>query len=314
LVLSGFLGTVWGYPIAKVTLHVVDENGNALSGIPFQMGAVNPTEAESTYGPIIGKTVNGSIGKESPSAFGVLDYSAVDVPGYYNAGGKYRFTNVVAGKWQPWNPTVEVVVKPIINPIPMYAKTVYASSGYYMTIPATNTPVGFDLEAGDWVAPYGKGSVSDFIFTMQIKTPYGSMTQPYDVIWTLSFSNKGDGVQSVLVPKNVGSAFRLPRLAPETGYQPTLVQEISYDGKQWKKGAVGEDQNYFFRVRTVQDDQGNIKSALYGKIAGPIECAQIGRILFTYYLNPTPNDQNMEFDPSKNLFKNLSDLQQVNAP
>jgi hypothetical protein len=301
---------------AKVTYHLVDDSNRPLVNFPYGMGAVIINGVTTTAPDVYGLTdQNGKITLTCLAATGPLNSgSKPGFPGYYQSYYETSITNVVAGKWQPWNPTVEVVVKPIINPIPMYAKTVYASSGYYMTIPATNTPVGFDLEAGDWVAPYGKGSVSDFIFTMQIKTPYGSMTQPYDVIWTLSFSNKGDGVQSVLVPKNVGSAFRLPRLAPETGYQPTLVQEISYDGKQWKKGAVGEDQNYFFRVRTVQDDQGNIKSALYGKIAGPIECAQIGRILFTYYLNPTPNDQNMEFDPSKNLFKNLSDLQQVNAP
>ena len=308
MVLSGFLGTVWGYPIAKVTLHVVDENGNALSGIPFQMGAVNPTEAESTYGPIIGKTVNGSIGKESPSAFGVLDYSAVDVPGYYNAGGKYRFTNAVSGKWQPWNPTVEVVVKPILNPIPMYAININ------LDIPVKDKPVGFDLEASDWVAPYGKGTVSDFIFSVSEKIPFVNYSQPYDVTWALSFSNKGDGIQSVLVPQNVGSALRLPRVAPKASYQATLVQELSLNGNKRLNGADGENQNYFYRVRTVLDEQGNVKSALYGKIAGTLQCWGDSKIHMIYYLNPTPNDRNMEFDPKKNLFKNLSDLQQVNAP
>jgi len=303
---------------AQMTFHVIDDSSNRISGLGFGIGSwvstawnIKATETNS-FGVTDGK---GNVTLSVLTQNGVMGYGTkYGSTGYYGTHDDYQFKNTNGGKWQPWNPTLNVVVKPILNPIPMYAQEVCLPNGYYMTIPATNTPVGFDLEAGDWVAPYGKGSVSDFIFTMQIKTPYGRMTQPYDVIWTLSFSNKGDGVQSVLVPKNVGSAFRLPRLAPETGYQPTLVQEISYDGKQWKKGAVGEDQNYFFRVRTVQDDQGNIKSALYGKIAGPIECAQIGRILFTYYLNPTPNDQNMEFDPKKNLFKNLSDLQQVNAP
>jgi hypothetical protein len=57
-----------------------------------------------------------------------------------------------------------------------------------------------------------------------------------------------------------------------------------------------------------------VKSALYGKIAGPISCGAQGYIEFTYYLNPTPNDRNMESDPTKNLFQNLTDDQQVKAP
>ena len=35
---------------------------------------------------------------------------------------------------------------------------------------------------------------------------------------------------------------------------------------------------------------------------------------FTYYLNPTPNDRNMEFDPKRNLFQNLKSTEQVNMP
>ena len=239
---------------------------------------------------------------------GQTSYEITSFSGYYNAGGSYHFTNVIGDKLQPWNPTVEVVVKPILNPIAMYAENIN------IDIPATNTPVGFDLEAGDWVAPYGKGTASDFVFQITEKVPFVRGNQPYDVTNTLSFSNKGDGIQSVLVPQNAGSALRLPRYAPETGYQPTLGQELSLVGNKRLSGADGEDQNYFFRVRTILDEQGNVKSTLYGKIAGPISCGAQGYIQFTYYLNPTPNDRNMEFDPKKNLFQNLTSDQQVNAP
>jgi hypothetical protein len=37
-------------------------------------------------------------------------------------------------------------------------------------------------------------------------------------------------------------------------------------------------------------------------------------VLFTYYLNPEPNSQIVEFDPKQNLFSSLSDLEQVQAP
>jgi hypothetical protein len=60
-------------------------------------------------------------------------------------------------------------------------------------------------------------------------------------------------------------------------------------------------------VRTVLDEMGNIKSAHYGKIYGDF-------MQFKYYLNPTPNDRNIEFDPKRNLLKNLKAMEQVREP
>jgi hypothetical protein len=37
-------------------------------------------------------------------------------------------------------------------------------------------------------------------------------------------------------------------------------------------------------------------------------------IAFQYYLNPTPNDRNVEFDPKQNLLGGLQPFEQVNAP
>ena len=79
-----------------------------------------------------------------------------------------------------------------------------------------------------------------------------------------------------------------------------------------------EDRNYFVRVRTVLDQQGKIVSALYGKIDGDIRFSPIRSktcsLMFTYYLNPTPNDRNMEFDPKRNLLTGLKDAEKVDVP
>jgi hypothetical protein len=37
-----------------------------------------------------------------------------------------------------------------------------------LRIPKFNKPIGYDLEKGDWVSPYGKGLINDFIFTMNV--------------------------------------------------------------------------------------------------------------------------------------------------
>ena len=78
-----------------------------------------------------------------------------------------------------------------------------------------------------------------------------------------------------------------------------------------------KDLNYFFRVRTKKDEAGKIVSANYGKIRGPLDFGFRGRrngLGMTYYFNPTPNDRNMEFDPSRNLFADLPVAEQVHEP
>jgi hypothetical protein len=230
--------------------------------------------------------------------------------GYYGTHEDYQFKNTNGGKWQPWNPTLNVVVKPILNPIPMYARAFGKNPD--PILPKLNTPIGFDLEAADFVAPYGKGTSSDLIFNLSNQGSTNGIQKPTDIALTISFPNKGDGIQSVIgPPRNQGSALRLPRYAPASGYENNLTQTMS---QLRVHGLLNEGQNYFYRVRTVLDEQGNVKSTLYGKIAGPIQFWNNGGIVFTYYLNPTPNDRNMEFDPNKNLFQNLSIIQQVKAP
>jgi hypothetical protein len=62
-----------------------------------------------------------------------------------------------------------------------------------------------------------------------------------------------------------------------------------------------------------------VESALYGKIQGDMRFlvgtkAPRAGIGFTYYLNPTPNDRNVEFDPSQNLLGGLPFDAQVKLP
>jgi len=60
-----------------------------------------------------------------------------------------------------------------------------------------------------------------------------------------------------------------------------------------------DDQHYlyYFCIRTQTNEVGQVTNALYGKIYGQINGS------FTYFLNPTPNDRNVEHDPKRNVFK-----------
>ena len=59
---------------------------------------------------------------------------------------------------------------------------------------------------------------------------------------------------------------------------------------------------WYFRIRSVPDGEGGYEG-MYGKIYGEIPViteAGLFLTLPTYFLNPTFNDRNMEFDTSRN--------------
>jgi len=179
-----------------------------------------------------------------------------------------------------WHPTFTLMLKKIGKPVAMYAKSVN------LGVPVFNRPVGFDLEAGDWVAPNGKGATTDFLFTVTNSTI------------VVSFPNAGDGIQGLTRDWNLGvSGLLSSHEVPTDGYQSQYEQTHMPD----------PNRIYYFRVRTVLDSQGNILSTHYGKIYGDF-------MQFRYYLNPTPNDRNVEFDPKQNLLGGLKSFEQVTAP
>ena len=245
---------------------------------------------------------NGMVYFEFPSKRGRFGINLYPAPAeyYITWPPHYEFDEVVNSRWVPENPTIEVVLKRKKNPIPMYAKGV--GFGRALAIPVLGKEVGFDLMEGDWVAPYGTGRVSDFIFKMENRF---ESVYDFDRTLTISFSNDGDGLIGVKKPLDQESRLRLDYWAPSEGYKP-LLEKKAFAHSKMEPITEGFDpeQNYYFRVRTVLDKTGAIESAHYGKIYGDFEFSRYEEIKFYYYLNPAPNDRNLEFDPDKNLFPN----------
>jgi len=220
--------------------------------------------------------------------------------------------SVLKNRWQPWNPTVTVVLRERRNPTAMHVKQVNTRA------PLLGQAIGFDLEKGDWVAPYGQGATPDLVI---------KYTANYENLLTfskrleVSFSNPQDGMQSF--PLDGSSEFMTMYAAPEHGYEPAIIDETARTPAKILTKSKFADGHYFvFRVRSVTDEQGRIISANYGKIYSkdlvypPIECSRDGDkhyMLFIYYFNPTSNDRNLEFDPSRNLMPE-SYLAPVNMP
>lgn len=285
-------------PKAALTIEVSNEVGN-----PVSNGGTSVWAQENDKNSLrIGATdATGRMTVELPS-FGYLYYSTGN-DGYYSAWGKYQFdSGAMSGesakwgerKWVPWNPTVRVTLKKKGKPIAMYAKRVYLAPPV-----SDGTPVGFDLELGDWLAPHGKGKREDIFFSAT-----GSVENS-DQALTWSFPNKGDGI--IVYPHDGGprSELRSPTQAPMEGYQP----KITVDAEGRTKGQSGDARplSFVFRVRTVLDDAGKVVTANYGKIYPEAYNA-------VFYLNPTPNSRVLEYDPRRNLLTGLKSHEIINEP
>ena len=307
---------------AKITVHVTDESGVGISNAQVSAGFMIANKPGVGWGAagensVDGKTdTNGFCSLSGQTTAGSIGLS-VWKDGYYGNGGQSIIPtnfNLLARRWEPWNPTVEVVLEQKGIQAPMYARKVTEAK-----MPFEGKTIGFDLIIGDWVEPDGKGTTSDLLIEVDSKPePQVPAREfpPYDVTLTVRFSNVGDGIQSVFASPRTSSELRLPRQAPSDGYEAALTKRKYRERGQSAHTEFREDQNYFFRVRTKKDTQGNIVSAFYGKISGDflVSGRVDDKLTFTYYLNPEPNSRNMEFDPKQNLFKNLPPLERVTAP
>jgi hypothetical protein len=296
-------------PAWSATVTVVDETSQPVADADVEISYyVEPPPGQT----VAGGSTHGSTDKSGTFHASQPDTGSATLgfritkPGYYPSSighelyepGQLDEKRVNASR----NPTFTVVLKSMGQPIPMYAR--YVEGGP----PVFNKPAGYDLSAGDWVAPNGRGQTADIIFTGEIDK---RAKNDLDYKLVVSFPNAGDGIQEFSAPSarfpGQTSALISPHEAPVSGYQPEWVQtESRKPGKPVETSRDG-NRNYFLRVRTVLDEKGNVKSALYGKIYGDF-------MQFRYYLNPTPNSRNIEFDPKQNLLKGLKSTEQVDAP
>lgn len=297
-------------PKVKLTVKVLDEAGSPFFGANVQLNFQDRITGKGVL--VQGETDHDGLFTGEGNCNGMIGGSVLK-DGYYRSGFPFKITGDQDGKWLPWNPTCETVLRPISKPVALYAKKVQTQ------LPELDKPCGYDLEEADWVTPYGKGLKSDFIFTLHQED---RGVQDYDLIGELTFKNSLDGLLDVPKPVAAYSEFKWERQAPESGYQPKFQLQNSWHKEkgitQSFKFGNNKWEGCFFRVRTVEQD-GKIVSARYGKIRGgiavyPDSKSEKPKIVFTYYFNPTPNDRNLEWDQKRNLFGGLTDMETPREP
>lgn len=195
--------------VAKIIVKVTDETGspanNAHLNVRFSSGSGTVKGFTDEHGVFEAKAISND---------GVI-LGDIKKEGYYESGLSHSFYVTRFGMWQPWGKELTVVMRPIVNPVPMYVRNTY------FDFPALGEEIGFDLMKADWVIPYGQGTHADFIF--KVDRRYDNVDN-FDATMTLTFSNPLDGIQVFKDDGggdfNIGSWYRLPRMAPDSGYQP----------------------------------------------------------------------------------------------
>jgi len=276
-----------------VEARVFDPEGRPLEGAMVSLAL--PRYALGDRGQRIeAKTNADGIATISGSAH--QDYSiSVSKPGYYPTQGPHRSINTEKSfqRNAVGVQKIDLELRPIRNPVIGISKDVDR-----LKFPAFDKPLGFDLEIGDWIAPYGKGKTVDFILTVE---GYFKSLNDYDQSLTLTFNNPGDGIILFKRPKQLGSALKWPYEAPLSDYESQRVWRKIFDGKTHTSNLDNSGEtNYLFRVRTELDERGNVRRAMHGIISNEVVIGgnnEIGRnVSFTYALNPDWT-RNIEFAP-----------------
>jgi hypothetical protein len=294
-------------PLAKVTVRVLDENQQPLAGASVSLGFLDRVSTKDVF--VRGTTDAAGLftGEGGCDISGVGN--EVTMNGYYRGWAPIpKFHEIDAdNRRKPWNETFTATLRPIGNAVALWAKRVQTQ------VPVLDQPCGYDLEKGDWVAPYGTGSKSDLIF--KVKRDYKDWFN-FTVEADVTFAQPRDGLVSMKSPAvGQNSTFKWDRIAPEAGFTaPHIIRFVNHDPKTGQHPEQSFDLNdkysgYFFRVRTIEQN-GQIIAANYGKITGDIGIEPRDNktclITFTYYLNPTSLDRHLEWNPKQNLFQGLS--------
>jgi len=197
-------------------------------------------------------------------------------------------------KWTKKPQKINIKLRPIINPIPLLVGDLDKPN-----FPEKfEMPVGYDLLLKDWMPPYGNGKIEDVIITLK-RNEAKKAGNPAATVEYI-FTGHGNGVCAI--PQIFAeSILPTPHQAPENGYennQRLYTESIIYAGPGSRTQQSNlEGNNFFFRIRTKYDDEGNIISAIYGIILDGVRIIRNPRkiqIISPYWLNPTPNNRNLE--------------------
>lgn len=270
------VGIVYQHP---VTFRVVDsegvpvENAGVYAFLPSGKPAMGKTDKEGKITLFVHPeaTLNIAVQKENYYATSGEIFRG----GLHNNGKGGLESRKVLSEYT-------VVLKEIRNPVPMVQEFLQVE------IPYDGSPIHYDMEKKDMVAPMGKGTKTHIIFKMK------EFIFDEDIVsgtLEISFPNPDDGLQPFIACRPLtgtyGSTQAPPHQAPLDGYQPTF--EIKYWQKKGEPyySTTVKDRNFIFRTLTEKDASGRIIAANHGWLMeDPDFGVRINSPLWTNYTHP----------------------------
>lgn len=220
-----------------------------------------------------------------------------DKDGYYKSHMKLCFSrmgeerDVRDGRWLPYGEEVVLRVRKMTNPRSLKK----FGFGTGRSIPATNVWVGVDMDAGDFVKPYGKGETVDFEVIVQ----WDGRPPPQSLrcVASMRFSSPASG--GYYAKKVSESAY--PYVYEANADASYSVRHIAVAGRgksQFRSATPSwDDDALVVRTRCVLNDKQMLVSACYGLIrVFKVDASWDGlpTIRLAGVFNPTSNDTNLE--------------------
>ncbi len=199
--------------------------------------------------------------------------------------GRIDTGDVENNRWLPYGFTNTVCIKEVKNPIKM--KDHFFSQEFTVY----NTLIGCDLLKGDFVKPYGTGDVSDFCLKI---SGYSLSDTNYNYTISFVFTNCVDGVYMSTMDKysDLKSDYQADLNAVYTN--ELVYTRVGAEKKQDMIDTSLSSNSYLvLRTRSKTNDNGNILSANYSKIYGPISFSY-KYINFVSYFNVSTNSMSLE--------------------
>ena len=289
--------------MGAVSFLVVDDRGQPVPGATVKASFSNRRQAGHDFEKTTDE--NGLVALQD-TCVGDLNFRILK-DGHYDTRLRYWFFKawfdcVKDGRWIPWNPTIEVMLKRVVNPAAMYA----VKNRNILFIPETNKVIGFDMMVNDWTMPHGKGATEDFAinFNWNGKTGIDYEGAELSLVFNQQFSG------AYIVPQDEFSAYRSPYFADTNRI---FLQRFDWFTKKvnekWEKNFLDEHSIMVLRIRSRIDQDGKLVGGHYAKIYAPLRFtfgnAGTGELRLWYIFNPVENDLNLEFDISKNLLSPL---------
>ena len=274
-----------GFRRVTVTAVLSDGEGNPVRGVPVTLWTGENSERRFHQ---IFRRVSNRAGRASARGWaqtGVGCSTAGNV--YYPSRGERLIAFAETPREARHSVEIPIPMRRVRNPVRMRV-------GYFSTA-NTRPGVCFDLVKGDYLPPYGRGEAADMAAVW--RQTGGDGAHSGDTTYDLLFTNGVDGVTAAadrLTDDPWMCDFQSDYAAPASGYTNRLHFASTRIGTPFTRWGVR-----YFRIRTMTDSEGAVTNALYGKIYGTPD-------LFRYYVNPTPNDRNVEAARGVNL-RDLTD-------